>query len=411
MKIFKSKHPLYIFISRFPPPYGGVSNQVKWLGEYLVENSKNKLSIVVIDLKTLTIHACEGNGWSSYQLYKLPFFYLSFIRALPNFFVEIFKNIEFIFKTDGYIFWRISLIAFAKTVFKAFSNSNVKLIYSFHFGSPSLVGGQLASQWKLRHITAIFGEAYTNYKKLYSQKSFLLRNCDQFVSCSNHCGEMMRDFDKNINFDTLYYGTQLQELDNLRTKVISTDSSRKKTIMFLGRIDPEMGIRYFISVAKILYEKSNKSYSFVVCGQNGSEIEFVNDNKHFFNGDLSVHISVPFQTRNNLLASSDILIVPSTNDRACFGLAIVEGLAAGCSIYARDIGGHREPLLNEDAFLFHKDTEPKQLASKIINDESNKSLQDTKELLRLRVLKKFELQECLMRQKKYINRLLSQDNI
>jgi len=409
-KISNDYDDAYLFISRFPPPYGGVSNQVKWLGEYLVKKSSNRLVIFNIDLKSLTLHQYFNGQWNEYRLFKIKGLYLSSLFSINILIKYIVKNLKSLFRNDGYNTWRLTLVIFAHAMSHLLSGARIRLVYSFHFGAPSLVGGLLANKLNAAHITAVFGEGFTNYYKLHSQKDYLLSNAGKFVSCSNHCGEMMRAIDQNIDFSILYYGSNLQVLNDLRK------SSRKKfdgetTIMFLGRMEPEMGIRYFIDVAKALSNCSSKNFNFIVCGQEGVESSYVAEQQLYFGRRMRVEVSAPFELRDKLLVESDVLIVPSTNERACFGLAIVEGLVAGCRVYARDIGGQVEPFLGEKKFLFGRDCPAEKLAARIVTDHGNAEIAEASKALQERVLRKFDLEACLAEQKQFISKYLSKKEL
>ena len=401
----------YLFISRFPPPFGGVSNQVKLLAELL--NSKADINVKVIDLKKIRIYSHINGSWkSTYLLVNIRFLMcliLSSLKMVQN--VSWLMNNHF-FKLDKYIFWRFILVYFTYALSLYLKGDELKLIYSFHFGGPSLTGGILANDVNCQHITAVFGEFHTNRLKINRQIR-LLEACSNIrVSCSKYCGETMKKVKSSLGYDLLYYGGDLVQLNNMYKKALKVGKNKGKTsILFLGRIEQEMGIMFFLDLIQDIERIYPNKYRYVICGQKGSLSDNVIAFKKAFDGDLTIKFSVTFEERNQILVESDVLIVPSINERACFGLAIVEGLAAGSVVLARDIGGHKEPLLNNNDYLFGDNTTSEELAVMIsgcvdrLNCDDNQARFD---MFREAVIARFELEACLRAQTNYIESKLKE---
>ena len=398
-----NNHKVYIFISRFPPPFGGVSNQVKWIAENACSKDSS-LTVFVIDIKALVIHQFNDGLWNSNHLYKSMFFYWCLMISLLPSFINSIRDQSFSLRLDRFLIWRFLLYVMSHTLSRYFKNKDVQLIYSFHLGAPSLLGGWLAKSFESKHLTAVFGEAFTNYQKLSSQKNLLLELSGEIVSCSDHCGRILRSLDKDIKYSVLYYGSDLQKLSELYTKKPAMNGCKDMPkIMFLGRLNAEMGIIYFLDLIEALNTISLGKFRYLICGQEDAELERVREFKKSFSGLLDLEISVPFAKRDELLIDADVLVVPSTNERACFGLAITEGIAAGCLVYARDVGGHAEPMLGERRFLFDKNLHPENLANIIINDLCDNTINATLIELRKRVVERFDIAACMNAQLNFID--------
>jgi glycosyltransferase involved in cell wall biosynthesis len=115
------------------------------------------------------------------------------------------------------------------------------------------------------------------------------------------------------------------------------------------------------------------------------------------------------EVRNALLSEADVLIVPSVNERACFGLAVTEGLASRCFVLARDIGGHAEAALDMREFLFERNLAPSQLVQKLVEIEQelrSGTLDEKLDHASRLVTERFDIETCIVHQIEVIRRAL-----
>ena len=173
--------------------------------------------------------------------------YLSAIRSIPTLYKP---NAVQLLNQIGTHFGVFTFFSGACTLSAKFEGL---LFIQFSFWCSSYVGG-LLRHFRGISVTAVFGEAFSNYEKLSSQKNVLLELSGKMVSCSDHCGRMMRVIDPNIEYSVLYYGSDLQYLSELASCRSTRPTKNPPTVMFLGRLNPEMGIDYFISLIMSLDE-------------------------------------------------------------------------------------------------------------------------------------------------------------
>jgi len=136
------------------------------------------------------------------------------------------------------------------------------------------------------------------------------------------------------------------------------------TIGFLGSVTKEKGITEFLDVAEKLINK-NENTKFVVIG-GGPLLPWVKEEvkrlKINSNGIFTGYV----EDAKPYLSKIDILFFPTRHQEG-LSLALLEALALGKVVVARDIGGNRELILNKKTgFLFHSDKEGKQILEGII---------------------------------------------
>lgn len=357
--------PTLLLISGFPPPYGGVSNQAKQIAE--AAEVELGMAPFVLDLSKKRIFACTDGEWRSLPVVSAGTALRALVRA-PGFLLAAARMFAKagLLRADGYLGWRLKLLAVALLTLSR--TGKPSLVYSFHVGAPSLTGGFIAEACGVPHHKATFGEPFTNFEKLYVQRRIMLATggADRYHPCSHHCDRLLKAVFPEIKSEVLYYGSDLIEL--AARAEMQADSPRRGAIrvLYLGRIEEEMGVRFFLKTADNLENAHPGRFSFTVCGQRGALSDEVRAWAEAFEGSAVFLESVPMAQRNECLVAADILIVPSVNERACFGLAVVEGMASRSFVLARDIGGHAEAALHKQDHLFSREATPEELAWRVV---------------------------------------------
>ena len=392
-----------VFISRFPPPYGGVSNQAKLLAEKL--SYEKQLKIYIFDLLEMKIHLIVENKWQHYHFFsKKNLSIIYFLESIYLFFSSLnFGRKNELFNFDKFLIWRIALLLISSFLGSLISKEKIRLIYSFHIGAPSIVGGNLARVFNIPHMKAVFGEFFSNYEKINIQKKFIysLAGKDLYFPCSNHCRNLMINIFKKADSEILYHGSDLKNIKKEKEKFLRKKRGNEITLSFLGRHEKEMGIEFFIDLIKILSNYTEYKFKFLLIGQTGKYTEFIENFSKDFSGNLEIYKSISNKVKNELLCKSDFLVVPSSNDRACFGLAIVEGIASKNFVMARNIGGHYEAVLRNDDYIFEKDLSPELLAKRIIKiclKIDNREFKLRLDALQKQIINNFDIEKCLDRQ-------------
>lgn len=395
--------PSILLISNFPPPFGGVSNQAKKIAEQA--SIDLGVDVHVLDLVKLRLFTFHYGNWQSRAVKAWPILILALIR-LPWAVLRPPRELRGVglLRFDRYLPWRLALVLVSLAAQRLMPRQP-ELVYSFHVGAPSLVGGLIATRLDVPHLKATFGEPFTNREKLQRQQQLLLAaaGTTSYHPCSQHCARLLTKLFPQALTQVLYHGSDLRALSQATTGKFELRrlANRPLNILFVGRFVEEMGVRYFLEFSALAEYLYPGRYSFTMCGQRGELSPQIAEVAAVRGGKFQVAESAPMEARNALLAEADVLVVPSVNERACFGLAVTEGLASRCFVLARDIGGHAEAALHMRDFLFERDLEPSQLVQRIteIEEGLRSGMFDEKlDLASRSVTERFDIETCLVRQ-------------
>jgi len=137
------------------------------------------------------------------------------------------------------------------------------------------------------------------------------------------------------------------------------------TIGFLGSITKEKGIKEFLDTAYALLQKHAYA-SFCIIGD-GPLLEWAKQYVRILKIQKNVLFTGHVDDISNYVQHIDTMYFP-TRHLEGLSLAILESLAMGKIIVARDIGGNRELVVNKKTgFLFQSDEEGQEILEDILN--------------------------------------------
>ena len=137
---------------------------------------------------------------------------------------------------------------------------------------------------------------------------------------------------------------------------------RKKIIGYLGRFEKEMGLLVFLDLINKPELKNNK---FLIIGASGALSGYTKSRADKHKDRVIVYSDVSEKKLPHLLKLCDVLIVPSINERACYGKAIAEGQSCGVPVIASNLGGHKEVIENNHTGMFFEPNNSDDLKDKI----------------------------------------------
>jgi len=163
-------------------------------------------------------------------------------------------------------------------------------------------------------------------------------------------------------------------------KLLDKLPNKEKTdkIIYIGRIQPEKGVEDLLEALKILKEKNGNTIKATIIGFKLSDkyLKRILDIVEKYSLDnVTIHINAPRSIVLKELSESKIIVHPAIHE--AFGIAVVEGLAAGCTPIVRCgmYGPWRDILENgKYGYCFRNVTE---LASQIIRAIRNPLNRDT----------------------------------
>jgi len=147
---------------------------------------------------------------------------------------------------------------------------------------------------------------------------------------------------------------------------IRNDNEKKQwAIGFLGSVSKEKGIIEFLDVADTLIRKLANT-KFIVIG-NGPLLPWAKEKVRTLKIQKNVSFTGYVDDVKKSLHYIDILFFPTRHHEG-LSLALLEALAMGKIVVARDIGGNRELILNKKTgFLFHTEDEGRRILEDLIS--------------------------------------------
>lgn len=220
-----------------------------------------------------------------------------------------------------------------------------------------------------RHKGRIFHRHHTMFVGRSGIFSFLAaRTSDHVIAVSESAAEYARRHDKvpQRRITVVHNGVDPpasgSAADRMRKRAELEVADNAVVVTILGHLRPEKGHRtLFSAMVKVTKQASSPVVVLVVgSGPEGARLR-----------DLSV--SQPWRTifvdhQKNVwpyLAASDLLVVPSLSES--FGLAAVEGMAAGIPLLASDTGGLREIIEDGVTGVLFRPGDADDLAEKLLH--------------------------------------------
>jgi glycosyltransferase involved in cell wall biosynthesis len=336
-----------LILGNYPPPYGGVPHHIERLSNHL-----NKLGH--------TCHIISGGttGFTSLNNNTLLIYKPNIVQKILSFIIGL-KNIPYFITLSNkkvrlnFLFLKhlVRYIIYYSIAKRIVNNHKIDLISSYNILSYSPIASILSKQYSIPHIINIFGEVYKNKLLFLSNKIFFfntLENSTKILSCSNHCGNSLKEIGFLNNVITQMYGINLNHFKpgSIINKNISLyQNLNKLNILFVGRQSLEMGLDIYIDVSvKILKENSN--LKFFIVGQIG---DFSLKAKNIIQVNKENFFLIDNANYNDLAdyyRLADIVVIPTRGDRTCSSLAAMEAMATKKPVIAFSIGGIPELINN-----------------------------------------------------------------
>jgi len=118
-----------------------------------------------------------------------------------------------------------------------------------------------------------------------------------------------------------------------------------KVIIFVGRMVREMGLHTVLAAAPRLLEPDGSRH-LVIVGARGALTAEAENLARRFPGHVHVLPDLADADLPAAYALSTVAVAPSTNERACLGLAIIEAMASGLPVVGCAVGGTAEVVVD-----------------------------------------------------------------
>ena len=328
----------------YPPPYGGIATYIANYAAFVGKEHGLKLTIL---------------SFGSNEEMSHPY---------PNVTVRKVSAKRHLFRA----FWRGSTVYGAFRFFRAFGLSqreslasaaqyfivkdlvereNIDLIWSFLMQNSyyhPLIKDNFANRIHL--MSTVFGEIneYPNLTldvlKLYRK---ILETNDLNVASSAYCAQLY----ERTGFDTSTIKINYIGVDSQRFRPMSDKDERltdlptdKKIVLFLGRMNAEMGLDVVIDMMPDVLQKHPDAF-FLIVGAKGELSEKVKGLLgHSYGDRIKIHENAPLEVLPEYYRRSRFLLAPTQNLHACMGVSIKEAMCSGIPVIASLSGGIPEAV-------------------------------------------------------------------
>ena len=333
-----------LFIGMYPPPYGGISSH---LYDLLPDLNKNGFNTHTITFSTEEKYIEKKNISNEY------------LNKRKLVFKHFFKFIYFIFrflslKKDLTLRDYIHTVALTTILSKKILKINPKDVFFYTYSNSLCIPmlNRISNFKDIPFHSMLFAGPYKNPDYYISIKKYLslfTYNTNTLLASSDYCACALNNtIGLKNDFRVIYIGIDTSRYNPLNSGDIIREkfniSSKSKVVLFLGRMNPEMGLDLFLDNYNKFLDL-DKSLEFIVAGATGPlssialKISEKNSRIHFLE-------NFDFEIKPQLYACSDILIAPTFSKHACMGVSIKEAMASGVPVIASDSGGINEAVLD-----------------------------------------------------------------
>lgn len=336
-----------LLIGNHPPPYGGVPVHIEQLAPFLVQQGWVVIVLSLMSHAPTDLPEVQDHP-GGYTIYRPRFKH----KALAMFSLRGGMVVPFL----ALPLLRKSLISYLSHIgiffytLRLARRHDIRVVSAYHILTAGLLGAWIKRVMGIPLVTTIFGEAYrerTLYGRLAKLVNDVVESSDVLLSCSDHCARSLVPLGYQRPVETVIYGIDVHRFKpensgaEVRTHLGIPPSAQ--VIGFVARMVREMGLGVVLSLARRMLE-AGWPVHFLIAGTAGELTSAADELHDEFPDRVHVMTNLSPDLLPKCYAASDIVIVPSINERACLGLAIAEAMATGKVVVASRVGGHPEVI-------------------------------------------------------------------
>lgn len=335
-----------LLVGPYPPPFGGVSSHLFELNNSL-KKTQYKPFILQFDSESDLINKDETIIFKRATKFKLSFLSIFFKKPNKTFISLLFLLKQFIKSPNLYIGSFIKALHVIEIA--DLKELDRIVVYTTRIGALIPFVKILRPNFKLYYC--IYADPYKNpefYKKHKYWYRKAIKKSKKVFSSSCYCSSSYGNFTKNVNPHVIFVGVDLERFHPTDPVLARSKLSipERPTVLFLARMEPEMGADNALKIAKIILSQ-RADINFIIAGAAGSLTDSIKESASKFDGRLIVKSNIPKDDLPYYYGASTISIAPTLGLHACMGVSIKEAMASGRPTIASDSGGIPEAIRND----------------------------------------------------------------
>jgi glycosyltransferase involved in cell wall biosynthesis len=362
-----------LILGIYPPPFGGISTIIHNLVPFLNRNDYHVNVFApgyvgeTVSTSLLKVYKPTKN-----QLYKHQYVLL----------FTVMKVLKILFRNSIYRINLKSILTISSWVHyleeHILKNQKVDCICAFHLFERGLTATLLSSILKIPVSIVSFGEIYTDmafYSKNINMVKYITEHSDSLISVSEHCAKGYSKLNLAPKVKIIYSAVNPEKFnfslsDKKRFRIKYGIEPDNYVVLFLGRMIEDMGLDHLLNVIPDVLQEDNNKIHFLIAGAEGHLTESVVKMARQHENNMSCFINLSFDELPRFYTMSDLVIVPTRDDRACMGLTIKEAMFSKRAVIGNNVGGIPEAILhNETGTII--DTSDQKLLGRHIMEFSN----------------------------------------
>lgn len=352
-----------LLMGNHPPPFGGVPTHIVALASHLAPRGW--------DVHVLSLAPSSGSGeyLNGYTVHRptrsdrwrtlLSTRGLGLGRAAVRYALQSPRHF-------------LGTVALARFIDRLVQRYDIRVISAYHLLPAALAASWVCRERKLPLVTTVFGEIYAEpamHARRRAELQFVLDVSSHLLSCSRHCAASFSAVGLSPRVEVLYYGVDTQRFsphaDGPGVRARHGVPSDAPVVLFVGRMVRDMGLHTLLEALPAVWAAIPQAHALVV-GTAGPLLDDARLLARRHAGRVVVAPDVPDADLPGYYAAATVVVAPSTNARACFGLAIAEGMACGKPVVASDVGGTREVVVPERTGILVAPERADELAQAVI---------------------------------------------
>jgi len=336
--------PGILLVGNFPPPYGGVPSHLQSLGPFLARAGW-RVHVLTPKYSSGPTRVVDGVTVWSHAPSSTP----QQLRDLVFRCRDVVSHAPYLLKEPRRFLY---LLHYAEQIARIVRDERIALISAYHILPAGLVSAWVSRQLSVPLVTSVFGEVWmdtTLFAQRRRETSLVLGTSDLMLSVSDHCANGLRRHGYPV--EVSYYGVDLDrfsgaaraDLNDRPGDAAAFPKPGEPVVLFVGRLEAEMGLGVLLDALPDLKARCPEA-KVVVAGRQGglttrALAAAADDPSRVF-----VCRDASDEAISSLYALARVVAVPSTNERACLGLAVAEASASGRPVVVANAGGGREIL-------------------------------------------------------------------